>query len=132
MRLLLMFACLSVTLSCNAGDVATIRGQSDRFSVTFPHPLELQASKIEIREWDDQELDYRNVRPSVRFWRECKMTKTSLQCDPNGKSPLAGARYKLTLDGTPSCPGQAEPRFTCVSGCRSTVPRYLSINPWEC
>jgi hypothetical protein len=132
MRFIATLAFLSVAIASHAGDVATIRGQSDRFAVTFPHPLELRASEIEVREWDAQELDYRKAKPSVPFWRECKMTNTTLQCSPKGISPLAGAKYKMTFDGTPTCPGQGEPRFTCVSGCKSSVPRYLSINPWEC
>jgi hypothetical protein len=117
---------------CFAGESATFSGRSDKYSVEFLNPLETPDSTIEISEYVQDDFGYTKKLPPVSFNSECAASKKAIRCKKNGKSPLAGAIYKRTLDGSPHCPGQAEYRFTCVSGCTSVVPRYIEISPWEC
>ena len=126
---------LTIATCCSpayAGDSATLRGHSSKYSVTFQDPLDAPDGDIEIAEYVDNELTYTKKLPSVTFSAECRATQREIRCSKAGTSPLAGAVYRLTHDATPQCPGIAEDRFTCVKGCKPTVPRYISINPYEC
>ncbi len=131
-RVVLAVAAGLFSFPCLAGDSATLRGFSDQYSVEFQDPLADPDAVIDIAEYVQDDFGYTKKLTSISFKAECKASKSEIRCQKNGKSPLAGSIYKRTLDGTPTCPGQAEYRFTCVAGCTSTVPRYLSISPWEC
>ena len=115
-----------------AGQSDTWRGQSEKYAVEFPDPLEEPNSTIEIAEYDANELGFVKQLAPVAFKTECRATRNDIVCAANGKSPLAGATYKRTHDATPGCPGNAEDRFTCMQGCKAAVPRYISITPYEC
>lgn len=117
---------------CLAGDVAMWRAQSGKYRVEFADPLTLPSAVMTIEEYSEDDLSYTKKLPSISFQSECRATTNVIVCSPKGKSPLAGATYRRTHDGTPSCPGNAEDRFTCVSGCKASVPRYISIDPYEC
>lgn len=115
-----------------AGGSATLRGLSDEYAVEFQDPLADPETVIGISEWVQDDLGYAKKLPPLPFKSECRATKNEIRCRKKGRSPLACAVYKRTLDGSPTCPGQAEYRFTCVAGCTPTVPRYISISPDEC
>lgn len=128
----LLLLAVSTVFATHAGDSATIRGQAGRFSVAFQDPVD-GPTVIEVRELDDATNSYSVSRAALPFAQECAATPTEIRCRKNGRTPLAGATYRRTLDGTPSCPGaRSEPRFTCVSGCSNAAPKYLRIEPYEC
>lgn len=123
--------------AAHCGDSASIQGQSARYSVSFQDPIADRDSVIETMGWDENYGPggggYGKHLSSIKFWSECKATKTKIECRGNGKTPLAGATFRLTYDGTATCEGAvSDARFTCVKGCTKKVPRYLSINPYEC
>ena len=128
LAVVLLVACASAT----AGEIPLYRGQSNKYAIEFPHPTDLPNSMIEISAYVEGDLAYTKTLTPVPFRPECRLTTNELSCSKNGKSPLAGATYKRTRDGTPQCPGQAEDRFTCVSGCSSAVPRYITFSQSEC
>lgn len=71
--------------------------------------------------------------PPTQFLAECKLEDAvALSCNKNGKSPLAGAKYKATLDTNPSCGGEIGMRYTCVEGCKNGAPPYLYLSAYEC
>jgi hypothetical protein len=63
----------------------------------------------------------------------------SFSCKPSGKSPLAGATYKITTSKKwQPCSGEPyfdkTPRqvYVCVSGCGPNAPKIFYVTPWEC
>ena len=81
----------------------------------------------------DEDDNYTKQIKSVSFHNECSVKSNKLLCKKNGTTPLAGATYQITKDGSPSCPSEAsEERYTCIRGCKASVPRYLKINRYEC
>ena len=61
-------------------------------------------------------------------------------CIPNGKSPLAGATYKVTTSKkwTPCKYNEeypsdgAYPVYICIKGCNKRTPKIFYERPWEC
>jgi len=129
---ILLITALAAYMSANAGEIPLYQGQSEKFAIQFPHPGDLPDSMIEVSAYVASDLAYTKKLASVRFNAECRLTSNEISCAKNGKSPLAGATYKRTHDGTPHCPGQAEDRFTCISGCTSATPRYIIASRSEC
>ena len=115
-----------------AGDSATFRGQSTKYMIEFQDPIDAKNATIEVSEYIENDFGYTKKVLSVSFKSECQASANEIRCTKNGKSPLAGVTYKRTLDGTPTCPGQVEYRFTCVVGCNPIAPRYIRIEPYEC
>jgi hypothetical protein len=116
----------------SAGDSATFRGQSAKYWIEFQNPMDVPDTTIEVNEWVEADFGYTKKVSSIRFKSECQASDKEIRCAKKGKSPLAGAVYRRTLDSTPSCPGQVEYRFTCVKGCTTVAPRYIGIHPYEC
>lgn len=123
---------LVVCSSAYAGETRMYQGQSDLYAIEFLDPVDAPTSMIKINVYEPENLAYTKTLASVPFNSECRLTTNEISCSKNGKSPMAGAIYKLTQDGTPRCPGQAEDRFTCVSGCSSAAPRYITFSISEC
>ncbi len=74
----------------------------------------------------------------VAFNSECKEfdEKTAgwpgFSCKSTGRSPMAGATYKLVRRGKPYCdpesPNEGRTpgyQYVCVKGCKNSVPKYL-------
>lgn len=120
------------TAAAAAGESSMFRGQSDRYLVEFPDPMSSTNGTIEVSEYIEEDFGYTKKLLSIPFTSECQASVNEIRCTKDGRSPLAGAIYKRTLDGTPTCPGQVEYRFTCVAGCTPVSPRYIGINPDEC
>ncbi len=115
-----------------AGDSATFRGQSAKYSVQFQDPMADTESSIEVHEYVDNDVGYTRKVLTAPFKSECRASVNEIRCNRRGKSPLAGAVYKRTRDATPGCPGVVDDRFTCIAGCGGAAPRYISIKPYEC
>jgi hypothetical protein len=120
------------TAAVAAGDSAIFRGQSTKYLVEFQDPMDMANTTIEVSEYVESNFGYTKKVLSASFRSECLASANEIRCTKNGKSPLAGATYKRTLDGTPTCPGQVEYRFTCVVGCTAIAPRYIRIDRYEC
>lgn len=70
------------------------------------------------------------------FAEECVQEENGFSCKAGGRTPLAGARYRLRKGGIDRCdPSGRRPGtyYQCVSVCkRAGVPIELSIDPYEC
>jgi hypothetical protein len=120
------------TSAVAAGDSATFRGQSTKYSIEFQDPMDAPDTTIEVSEYVESDFGYTKKVLSASFKSECQASASAIRCAKNAKSPLAGVTYKRTLDGTPTCPGQVEYRFTCVVGCTPIAPKYIKIDRYEC
>ena len=122
-----------LTPAALAGDSAQLIGQSGQFRVRFYDPRVNTGELIFVDEKTDADDDYGEKGIPVPFSSECKASKMQIVCRRGGVTPLAGATYRLTLDGTPTCPGDRyEERFTCIQGCTPITPRYLKVARYEC
>jgi hypothetical protein len=118
--------------SASAGETRMYKGQSDLYAIEFLDPVDFPNSMIEISAYVQDDLAYTKKLASVPFKSECRVSANEISCARSGRSPMAGATYRRTRDGTPRCPGQAEDRFTCVNGCGPIVPRYITFSISEC
>jgi len=125
-------AFVAICASSFAGETRMYRGQSDSHAVEFLDPVDLPNSMMEVSRYVPEDLGYTKKIASIPFKSECRLNEKEIRCTKTGKSPLAGATYRRTRDGTPRCPGQAEDRFTCVSGCGPAAPRYITFSISEC
>ncbi len=71
------------------------------------------------------------------FEEECFFTKKGgFTCKRDGRTPLAGATYKKTMNGYDRCDETGKQRteqYECIAGCnKPSVPRILSVSPYEC
>ena len=119
---------LICTAGAHAGDSASITGSTHKFRISFHDPRGGADEFITVSNIDPEVPS----APMVSFSSQCVATARKIQCRRGGVTPLAGATYKVTNDGSPVCGGLWEPRFTCVRGCTRDTPRYLQINPYEC
>jgi hypothetical protein len=116
-----------------AGGPGSVQGQSERFLVRIGDVFPFDGATLVVHEMKEGDDEYSTQRWSVPFPKECKATENDFTCRANGRTVLAGATYKKTLDATPECPGQvAEYRYTCIKGCANGVPKYLKISPYGC
>jgi hypothetical protein len=132
LRVALAIVLIFFATAVAAGDSATFRGQSAKYSVQFQDPMAETDSIIEVHEYVGDDFGYTRNVLTVPFKSECLASEREIRCNRKGKSPLAGAVYRRTRDATPVCPGVAEDRFTCIAGCTGSAPRYISISPYEC
>ena len=131
----IFIACILLPTTAISGQPAELVGQSAKFRVWFDDPRDGTNPDIHFAAFDISASDvggYPIESKPVSFESECKSTRTEIVCRSGGRTPLAGATYRLTADGTPTCPGDADYRFTCVKGCKLGVPRYLRIDVYEC
>ena len=135
MRNIQFHLAICLLMVCNlslAGGEREITGQAGEFKVDFADPRDVQNPTIDVSKLDN-DFSYSEKVLSIQFLKECSVKSNKLQCKKNGITPLAGATYQITNDGSPYCPGAAsEARFTCIAGCKASVPKYLKINPYEC
>jgi hypothetical protein len=90
---------------------------------------------------DDQEHIYVQKNQHDKDWKQYKTIEecpiwsdNKIVCKPNGKSPLAGATYKIMKSKTidDGC-GFDATVYKCVKGCENkSVPLLFIESPWEC
>lgn len=116
-----------------AGGPGKVYGQTKQYSITIEGDHPFQDATIIVREIDDGGILYEKVVVTVPFSTQCRASETMLKCKKDGKTPLSGTAYRLTLDATPICPGtDIGGRYTCTQGCGKHTPRYLEFEPYEC
>lgn len=78
----------------------------------------------------------------IAFTSECREFShrsgaRGFSCKATGKSPMAGATYKLVKRGKPYCPpdssdgGSPGYQYACIKGCNRSTPKHL-IQPTSC
>ena len=130
----LAFIALLVCETILAACPTNMEGNSKEFDIVIHQDCGIR-SEIQVRKWDKKSKE-----PTVLYQRafldtECQFTKTEsmMLCRKNGKTILAGTGYKLTNDSSPQCPDASFGlRYTCIKGCTKSIPKYLSVNPYEC
>jgi hypothetical protein len=94
----------------------------------------VQKNELDINGANGRGQKY-NVADECPIW-----TKHSLVCKKSGKSPLAGATYKITTskEWMPCKNSEVEPSdeagiiYKCIKGCNSRTPKIFYENPYEC
>ncbi|MEO7621510.1 MAG: hypothetical protein ABIS30_00465 [Gallionella sp.] len=84
-------------------------------------------------EMDDKGHPIINTIKMFPMEKECVLNISELACHSKGLTPLAGATFKLKQAGTyiHDCGEIGTPiemprmRYTCISGCGKSVPKYL-------
>ena len=80
----------------------------------------------------------RNTLAVYPFKDECKYTREEppyeFSCSANGKSPLAGATYRVTESKTrQNVCGSAYTIYLCIAGCtKKSIPAVFYEQPYEC
>ncbi len=75
-----------------------------------------------------------------KFKRECEYvidktgSRIGFSCYANGRSPLAGARFRLRSSPKEKgyCGNSPRWYYRCVFGCSEAVPKTFDISPEEC
>ena len=130
LALFFLFVCENALTAC----ATNMAGRTKEFGVTIHQDCGIR-SEIEVFKLDQKSKN--STTPYQRGFldTECQFIagEAVMGCRKNGKTILSGARYKLTYDDAPNCPGASfGHRYTCIKGCTRFVPKYLSIDPYEC
>ncbi len=98
----------------------------------YPAPCDLNEIEVYPR------LHPKLAEPSrFEFRVECKYVTDKepyyFRCRSDGRSPLAGATYKITKSKKRNGCGEPWTIYRCVSGCNGKrVPKTFYEKPWEC
>jgi len=137
-RLLLVCLIAAVAMLpslASSAEPGNMYGQSAKFHVSISSDdLTDPSAMLSVSEIVPDEISpqYGKQIVSVPFLSECSVKNDKIICRRNGKTVMAGATYRQTLDATPQCPGHAaEYRYTCVKGCTVNTPKYLATNGYE-
>ena len=130
----ILFALFLAVPNAHAGCSETLHGTSYKYQIdisdngcTYP---EIMITSTQI---DSNGYSTKNMKP-IPFASECKIQPwVSIECKADGKSPLAGTKYRSTNDTNPRCGGTKRgQRYTCIKGCENGAPPYLYWDPYEC
>jgi hypothetical protein len=132
-----------VYLGCSLPSFAACAGEISGRSATYGVALEpvdgCASDETFITFWPltKKGESQRSVeQKQVLFDEECRSLKTGFACKTKGRTPLAGATYRLTKDRIDECDGSGRTkayRYTCVRGCNGlVVPKYLEMYSYEC
>ena len=131
---IIVFAALFTVSNAHAACSDTLYGTASKYSIHISDGGCTHEEKMITFEEINISGNEKNTRKSIPFSSECKYRPgISIECKTNGKTPLAGAKYKSTNDTNPVCGGSGKgARYTCIKGCKNGAPPYLYWEPYEC
>lgn len=131
LMLLSLFPCLALAAGYGGADGVNKRGE-------HIHLGDDAGDGVDTIYVYESTKSYRDRKLKVRFalYDECSFDSDKIfSCKANGKSPLAGATYKVTTSKKyrPCKDETLGEVYVCVAGCdNNRVPKIFHVSPWEC